>query len=153
MAGVGRSLRLPIALSLLLSAAGAYPAKAEIVVVVARDNPVEALQANEVNDLFLGRSSRLPNGQLASPIEQTEGSAAQNEFYQRVLERSPAQMKAHWSKLVFTGRGEPPPSVAGDAAMIEALTADPRTIGYVDSSSVDERVKIVFSLATTGSTP
>ena len=146
MSGRARSIRLPLALSLLLGTVGAYPAQAEIVVVVASNNPVGALTANEVNDLFLGRSNRFPNGQLASPIEQSEGSNAQLEFYQRILQRTPAQMKAHWSKLVFTGRGEPPPSVASDSAMIDALSADPGAVGYVDSSSLDDRVKVVFSL-------
>lgn len=118
--------------------------QAEVVVVVSAENPVESLKANEVADLFLGRSLRFPNGDTAMPVEQSEGSALQQEFYAQVLRRTAAQMKAHWSKLVFTGRGEPPRNVASDAAVLEMLAENPRAVGYIDAASLTPQVKVVL---------
>ena len=58
--------------------------------------------------------------------------------------RSPAQVKAFWAKLIFTGRGRPPAVVSDREELIDRLIADPNAIGYIDSSYVDDRVKIVF---------
>ena len=65
-------------------------------------------------DIFLGRATRFPNGLLAVPIDQVEGSAAREEFYTRFVGKSAAQMKAYWSKIIFTGRGQPTSAI--DAA-------------------------------------
>ena len=47
---------------------------------------------------------------------------------------------------MFSGKGRPPRQVDGDAAVIEAVIEQPGTLGYVDSESVDERVKVLTRL-------
>lgn len=129
--------------ALLLAAA---PVHAEVVVVVSRHNPTPALSQDDIANLYLGRSSRFPDGSEARPVDQVEGSAQRNEFYARFLARSSAQIKAHWSRLIFTGRGEPP-RVVGDAlAMRSAVAADPRLVGYLDAAALDDSVRVVARL-------
>jgi hypothetical protein len=41
-------------------------------------------------------------------VDQKLGSAARDEFYSKVAARTPELMKAHWTKMMFTGRGQPP---------------------------------------------
>lgn len=134
---IARPLPL-IVLAVLLSLGSlCRAAHAEVVVVVSADNPATALSRDELTNLFLGRSTRFPDGSAAIPLDQSEGSSARAEFYARYLARSAAQMKAHWSKIIFTGRGQPPKEVDGDRAMLQMIAADPRLIGYVDAASVD----------------
>jgi hypothetical protein len=52
-------------------------------------------------------------------------------------------MKAHWSKIIFTGRGRPPAEAADDAAVRDIVAGDPRAIGYIDASLVDSRLRVV----------
>lgn len=123
-------------------------ASAEVVVVVSVQNPVEALSQAELRDIYLGRMNRLPNGSAVTPLDQREGSAAHRTFYREYMAQTPAQIKAHWSRLIFTGRGQPPRSVADDSAMADAVAASPVALGYLDSAYLDsaqvgDRLRVV----------
>ncbi len=117
---------------------------ADIVVVVSAQSEVSQLQRIDIENIFFGRNYSFPNGADATPLDLEEGSAERVEFYMKLAGRSPAQVKAFWAKLIFTGRGRPPAVVSDREELIDRLIADPNAIGYIDSSYVDDRVKIVF---------
>ncbi len=117
-------------------------AQAEIAVIVNPAN-ANAVSADDLNRLFLGRASSFADGSKATPLNLAEGQAARDEFDSKVLNRSAAQLKAYWSKLVFTGKGTPPKELADDAAVKAAVAADSSAIGYISSASVDGSVKVV----------
>lgn len=127
---------------LLATACLAGAAQADIAVVVNPAN-ANAVSADDLNRLFLGRSASFADGSKATPLNLAEGQAARAEFDSKVLNRSAAQLKAYWSKLVFTGKGTPPKELADDSAVKVAVAADSSAIGYIDSSSVDSSVKVV----------
>ncbi|HSH41794.1 MAG TPA: hypothetical protein VK973_06680 [Arenicellales bacterium] len=118
-------------------------ARAGVVVVVSADSGLEQLNAAQLADIYLGRLSHLPNGTPVEPIDQKERSPAHDEFYRKFLGQSPAQIKAHWSRLIFTGRGRPPRAVGDSAAAAEVIASDPNAIGYVDESLVDHRLRVL----------
>jgi ABC-type phosphate transport system substrate-binding protein len=123
----------------------AEPASAEVVAVVSAKSPVTALSENQIVDIFLGKLNRLANGQPVVAIDQTEGSSVRDEFYQKFAGKSPAQIKAHWSKIIFTGRGHPPKDVSDSAEVKKQLAANPNAIGYIDPKAVDESVRVLQS--------
>ncbi|HSG51517.1 MAG TPA: phosphate ABC transporter substrate-binding protein [Rheinheimera sp.] len=131
-----------LSLLLLTLALAATELKAEIAVVVNPGN-ANAVSADDLNRLFLGRASSFADGAKATPLNLAEGQAAREEFDNKVLNRSSSQLKAYWSKLVFTGKGTPPKELADDAAVKAAVAADASAIGYISSSSVDGSVKVV----------
>ncbi len=131
------------AVAALALCAMALPASAEIVVVVSAASPITRLSDNEIADVFLGKLARLPGGTTVQPLDQSEGRPARDEFYMKLTGKSPAQVKAFWSKLIFTGRGRPPRAVASDAEVIRALRENPAAIGYVQRSSVDSSSRIL----------
>lgn len=118
--------------------------QADVVAVVSVRSSVTALDKTQVADIFLGKESRFPNGVNAVPIDQAEGLAVRNEFYSKITGETAAQIKAYWSKIIFTGRGEPPPSVSNDIEMKKRISKNPDAIGYIDRSSVDKSVRVVF---------
>ena len=120
-------------------------AVAEVVAVVSAQSPVTALSRNQVVDIFLGRMSRFPGGEQAVPIDQEEGTAARDEFYAGFAELSPAQIKAHWSKIIFTGRGLPPKTVSNSIEVKKAVVKNPNAIGYIERSLVDHSVKVLLA--------
>jgi ABC-type phosphate transport system substrate-binding protein len=132
-----------VVIGLVLTLSGAV-VKADVVAVVSAKSPITALDKSQVADLFLGKTSRFPNGSLAVPIDQAEGLAVRDEFYDKVLGRTAAQMKAYWSKIIFTGRGQPPPSVSNDIEMKKRVSENPAAIGYIDRSLVDNSVRVLF---------
>ena len=116
---------------------------ADVVVVVSSQNPVQTLSRAELTDIYLGRLNRLPNGTPVVPIDLREGTPTHGEFYRDYLGKTPAQIKAHWSKLIFTGRGQPPRSVSSDGAAADIVAEGPHAIGYLDAGFVDDRLRVV----------
>lgn len=130
------------ALVLALPACGA--GAADLFVVVSARSAVVALRADQVADIFLGQVGRFPDGGEAVALDQAVGSPQRDEFYARVAAKSPALVKAYWTKMIFTGRGQPPRE-APDSAAVRKLVADnPALIGYIDKSSLDASVKPVL---------
>ena len=123
---------------------GTEKAAAEVVTEVSAKSPVTTLSKSQVADIFLGKASRFPNGGPAVPIDQAEGAPARDEFYLKLAGKSPAQLNAHWSKIIFTGRGQPPKEVADGAAVRRLLVADPAAIGYIDRSLMDDALREVL---------
>jgi ABC-type phosphate transport system substrate-binding protein len=131
-----------VALTLALSISAV---SADVVAVVSSKSPITTLSKNQVMNIFLGKTTRFPDGSSAVPIDQSEGSAARDEFYSRFAEMSPAQVKAFWAKIIFTGRGQPPKSVATSLEAKQALIASPNAISYIDQSLVDSSVRVVLA--------
>lgn len=118
-------------------------AQANVVTVVAARSPVTTLSKSQVADIFLGRSNRFPDGTQATPIDQPEASLVRDEFYNEVTGKSRAQLKAHWSKIIFTGRGQPPKIVSSSAEIKKLLAANLFAIAYIDASQVDASVRVL----------
>lgn len=96
-------------------------------------------------DIFFGRRTHFPDGSIAVPIDQSEGLAARIEFYSKFADMSPAQVKAFWAKVIFTGRGQPPKTVATSVEAKKALAASPNAITYIDQSMVDDSLRVVLA--------
>jgi len=110
----------------------------ELVVIA---NPaVGPLSKDQVSDLFLGKS------QAFNPVDQLDGSAAYADFYKKATGREVAQVKATWSRVVFSGKGQTPKQLADSAAVKKAVAEDPKGVGYVDKSAVDASVKVVLTV-------
>ncbi len=119
--------------------------RAEVVVVVSAKSTVSQLDKDQVADIFLGNAASLPGGGKAEPIDQAAGAAVREEFYTKVTGRNAAQIKAHWAKQSFSGKGAPPKSAASDDELKKLLAANPNAIGYLEKSKVDASVKTVLA--------
>ena len=109
--------------------------------VVVIGNPAAAsLTKEQVADLFLGKAQGM------KLIDQPNSSPVKAAFYEKATGHDLSQVKATWSRLIFTGKGQPPKEVADAAAVKKAVAADPKTIGYIQKSEVDSSVKVVLAL-------
>jgi ABC-type phosphate transport system substrate-binding protein len=118
-------------------------ASAAVVAVVSSKSTLVNLSENEVTDIFLGKLNRLPGGETIAPVDQPEESTVREEFYLKFGGKSQAQLKAHWSKVIFTGRGKPPKRVANSTEVKKLLSDNPNAIGYIDSADLDASVKVL----------
>jgi hypothetical protein len=118
---------------------------ADVAVVVSAKSTAGTLTAAQASDIFLGKASAFPSGGQAIPIDQNEGSAIRDEFYTKVANKSAAQVKAYWSKIIFSGKGQPPKEVADSSAVKKLIADNPNVIGYIDKAAVDGSVKVVFA--------
>lgn len=122
-----------------------FPAQAGTSVIVHPSNSF-SLTADDVTRLFTGRSKTFPDGRTAVPVNLTEDVALRAAFDEKVLGRSSSQIKAHWSKLLFTGKGTPPKEVDSDQEVIDLVKSNPNIIGYISSENANGDVKVVLSV-------
>jgi ABC-type phosphate transport system substrate-binding protein len=118
----------------------------ELVIIVSADSQLQSLRADQVADIYLGQAVRLPDGEEAVALDQRVGSPLRDEFYSRVTGKTPSLVKAYWTKMVFTGRAQPPKEVAGSAGVRKLVADNPGMIGYVEKSALDPSVRAVLVL-------
>jgi len=111
--------------------------------VVVHPSNVATMDKKTISKIFLGKTKKFPNGEEAIPlnIDPNDTSA---DFTKEVLGKSESQMKAYWSKLLFTGKGQAPKSVSSDAEVIELVSKNPSTIGYVSDAGVTDGVRVAL---------
>lgn len=110
----------------------ASSASGELAIIVNASNQADAISVEQVASIFLGKTRSLPDGTKVIPIDQFEGEKPRAEFYSKVVQKSQAQLNSYWSRLIFTGKGQPPFAVTGDTEVLEFIASNPNMIGYVD---------------------
>lgn len=118
----------------------ALPAIAEIAVVINPKNSVASMSQEQLSQFFLGVSTSFV------PVDQADGSSIRTEFYKKITNKEPSQVRAIWAKLVFTGRGRPPKEYPSSTEVKQAVSADINTIGYIEKSAADSSVKILMTI-------
>jgi len=121
-------------------------AQAQVAVIVNPKNPAGEMTADQVSSIFLGKSNTLPGGATAAPADLPEGSPVRDKFYGSVTGKQAAQVKAAWSRLVFSGKATPPKELGNAADVKKFVAANPDAIGYIEKSAVDPSVKVVLSV-------
>lgn len=119
-----------------------YAAVADVVAVVSAKSSVASLSKSQISDIFLGKTAVFPTGESVVPVDQVEGSTERDEFYARYAGKSAPQVKAHWAKIIFTGRGRPPMEAHDSSAVKRIIAANPNAIGYIDRAMVDGSVRV-----------
>jgi ABC-type phosphate transport system substrate-binding protein len=131
----------PLTLRLGLVAVLAMAARAhagEIVVVMG--SGAASLTKDQIASIYLGRNNSL------KPVDLPESNPLREAFYKKATDRDLAQIKAVWSRLAFTGQGQPPKELTDSAAVKKTVAADPKAVGYIDKADVDASVKVVLVL-------
>ena len=126
----------------LLSSVFVAKSWAEVAVIV-HPSVADTASSKDISRIFLGKSKSLPGGQRVTPVSLAEGNAATDEFNDKVLGKSASQLKSYWSKLIFTGKGQPPSELGSDADVVAKVSSDPNSIGYVSTASVTDAVKVL----------
>lgn len=119
-------------------------AAADVVVIVSARSQVFSLRPDQVADIFLGQSGHFPDGAEAVALDLGIGSPLRDEFYAKVAAKSPALLKAYWTKMIFTGRGKPPRDAPNSAAVRKQVAENPALIGYIDRDALDSSVRPVL---------
>lgn len=114
-------------------------AQAEVAVIVNAGASAAPAKANVAN-IFLGKDKSLKG------VDIKDWTPTKQKFYAGVTGKDEAQLKAYWSGLVFTGKGQPLPTVADDAAVVAKVGAAADAIGYVDAGAVNSSVKVLFTV-------
>lgn len=139
---MNRIRNLTVMTTLLLLAVGPGIAQGQIAVVVNTHNPVDDVSVQELERLFLGKTSVFANGdqvQLATLDDSAEV------FCSRVLGMTPNQFRRHWIKAVFAGtRSLPPEPFKGAAEVLSFVAANKGAVAIIGLGDVDDSVKVLL---------
>ncbi|NOY71929.1 MAG: hypothetical protein GXP14_06060 [Gammaproteobacteria bacterium] len=116
-----------------------------MLVIGSPDLEIDRLSKEQVENIFLGKMTMLPNGQKIKLFDQQDGNTIKRNFYAAVTGKTPRQIKAHWSKLQFRGLVHPPESLMNDQATKERIATSKFAIGYINGASLDNSVKVLRS--------
>lgn len=115
---------------------------AGVAVIVNAKSSLSSANQTEVVNLFLNKSTSV-QGERLVPVDQAKGQSARTVFYETVVNKNESQLKAYWSRLIFTGKGLPPVEVGNDKMVLERVANDPNAIGYISSDKVTSSVKVL----------
>lgn len=135
-----------IIISSLLVLGYSQLSSAQVVVVVGAKSTAAKLNKDQAAALFLGKSFQLPGAGIPVLIDQPESSEARQVFYSKVAEKTPVQVKAIWSRLVFSGKGTIPKEVSNSEEVKKLLNSNPDAIGYIEKAAIDSTVKVLFAV-------
>ena len=112
------------------------------VAIIVHPSNANELDKSTITRIYTGKAKSFPNGDQAVPITQGDGGTP-DAFNKSVLNKSTSQLRAYWSKLIFTGKGAPPKVVESEAEILQLVSTNPNIIGDVDEGSVNDSVKVV----------
>lgn len=131
----------PTLIALVLTTAAA---RADVVVVAGAASPLEALGAEEVARIFLGKTESTATGTLVVAVDQPEGAPVRDEFYRQLTGKTPAQVRAYWARIIFTGKGQPPRQLEGPG-LAKLLAENPLAIAYVERAAIPAGARILYA--------
>lgn len=118
---------------------------ADVVVIINNENQV-TLSKKDISRIFLGKLKTYSTGNSIKPINAGHQDNLRNAFNRKVLNKSSNQVKAYWSKLIFSGKGTMPKELSSDAEIKAFIAGNPDAIGYIDSNNLDKSVKVILTL-------
>lgn len=117
---------------------------ADLAIVVSSKSSLDSISKAQVKRIFLGKSTRLPNGEKAIAIED-KTQKYKDLFYKKIANKSGGQLRSYWAKIIFSGRGVPPKQI--DIKEVKKLILESsRVITYVPIQEVDSSMKILLEI-------
>ena len=105
-------------------------------VIVNRSNTISELTRAEVSAMFMKRIRSWRDGAEIMAVDQPARSALRESFSREIHEKSTAFVSRYWQRLIFAGRGIPPPELPTDEEVMAFVAKNRGAIGYV-STAVD----------------
>ena len=118
---------------------------AEVAVIVNTGNSSQ-ISDDDIKRMFLGKNKTFSNGESVKAINLKSGNAVREDFERKILGKSSSQVKAYWSKLIFSGKAKPLKELASASEVLSMVASTPNAIAYIDASKVDSSVKVVKKL-------
>ncbi len=105
-------------------------------VVIHAENPTVELPASTVSRMFLKKLKRWPHGVRVVPIDLQAKSDVRKDFTRAVHKKSVTAIKSFWQRMIFSGRGDPPPlEESSEEAVLDFVRSNPGAIGYVAAAT------------------
>ena len=116
----------------------------ELVVIVHAERKVEP-SVQDIAQIYLKKRRFWSDGAPIVPVNRDAKSRARQFFVRAVFGAELRQLVVYWNREYFRGV-LPPATLASDEAVRRFVASEPRAIGYIHPSAVDDSVKIAARL-------
>ncbi len=127
--------------SFILMAWSAVALASGVVLIANSGVGEDSLSQKDVQAIFLNKKKSLANGKVKIAVQ--KNAVVHEAFLKTYVKKSPSQFKSYYKKLIFTGKGKAPKSVADDNAMLAFVASTPGALGYVSEGSALDQVKVI----------
>jgi ABC-type phosphate transport system substrate-binding protein len=122
--------------------------KRELMVIVNKANPVGSITRAELSSIYLGKRKTWATGEAVKPCDLQEPGveeeqSAMGHFSVRYLNKDLSSLKNYWIKMIFSGKGDPPPIYKKVEDVIHFVSENPGSLGYIYSDPVSGPVRVV----------
>lgn len=133
-----KAIRWPLGVALFALCATVFadPRPTSIyVVIVEPSNELTSVERKFLEDIFLKKITRWPNGSAVRPADLAPNSAVRRKFTEEVLNRSVEAVQGYWQQRIFSGRDVPPPEFDTDHDVIDYVLKHAGGVGYVSGAA------------------
>ncbi|MCH9740692.1 MAG: hypothetical protein K0U38_07640 [Epsilonproteobacteria bacterium] len=110
----------------------------DINVMTSKQNRLISVSKEELANLYLGKIDTI-KGIKAIPVDNKENY---REFYQKVLKKTPEQLRAYWMREIHEGKRVPPKKMSS-SEIKQAMSRNTNIIAYASESS---NAKVLLTL-------
>lgn len=118
----------------------------EILVVVARNAPVENLTTKTVERIFLKRKTSWDDGTMIVPINLLAQHDLRKLFSNKILKKSQSELVEYWNEQHFKGI-TPPMVLESESAVKVFIRQVEGAIGYISRDALEPDLKIIFTIS------
>jgi len=113
--------------------------RAENIAIITHPSVSSELSVEQVRRIYMGRTNQLPDGSKVVPLVIDHADPAYTRFANKVMRRSPKQLKSYWAKRLFTGKSKPPQAVSSFALLKQLVASDPKFIGFYSPHDISDQ--------------
>ncbi|HBA66818.1 hypothetical protein EQU24_10310 [Methylotuvimicrobium buryatense] len=103
-----------------------------------------SVSRNGLSAIFRMRLRQWQDGSPITVFVLRDNNPLHQQFCKQVLNVFPHQMRRSWNKLVFSGTGQAPVTVASKDEMVDKIASTPGAIGYLSDEDITEDIKILI---------
>ena len=131
-----------------LSIQGSSPAaraqsSSPLVVVVARNSPIERLSRFELKKLYLGANLQAPGGERVLAFHQMYSAPDRVAFEHSVLGMAPEELARYWIDRKIRGEGGAPRVVGSPELLQRVVSRLTSSVGYVRLDQVGPELRVI----------
>lgn len=115
----------------------------EIAIITNISNTTSHISHTAAINIFMGRFRQFSDGTKAKAID---NASIKNDFYTQLVNKSPAEIKAYWARLIFSGRTYPPTNGGDTNKVINLVMQEKQAITYIPLNQVNNNVKVLLIL-------
>lgn len=116
-----------------------------LVVIVSKDSNIQDITKKELSKIFLAKTKRLPSGDKSLVVESTN-KEFQAKFYKTICNKNDKQLRKYWTKMIFTGRGQPPKKIKSIPELISFVKNNKNAISYIPFKDINSDIRVIMEI-------